>query len=80
MHRKRSTNTTSKDDVFKPILDAWKINDKAARQLIIKTVADNTLHLIKNKSTAKAMWDSITVEYANQSSTRIVYLMRKLHS
>lgn len=48
------------------------------RMMLIKLVDDSNLRHVKNKKTAKEMWNSLHEVYASQSNTRRIYLKRRL--
>lgn len=59
---------------------AWKTNDRAAKSIIIRCVADSHLHFIRDKTTAYAMIQNLKTTFATKSIAKCIFLKRKLNA
>lgn len=58
----------------------FKKNDLKARNIIVQCLADNVLELVKNKTTAKEIMDTLAGTYKKQGLARQVQLQSKLRN
>lgn len=61
-------------------LVSWRKNDLRARNLIVQCLGDNILEMIKNKSTAKEIMNTLSQTYKKSGVASQVQLQRKLRN
>ena len=73
-------NVISEDPPTGDAEAAWKKKDLRARNLIVMCLCDNVLEMVKSKSTAKAMMETLSKTYSKSGLSNQIQLQTKLRN